>query len=94
MLRLFFLCIIPAAFALLLCYLVGNAIPALVVGGVCSVMLVLGLRAMFKDLDSGSSSDGMALVAVGGLIVLPSAINAVLLLGGSGVYYLARYLGG
>jgi hypothetical protein len=90
MLHLFFLCVIPAAFALLLCYLVGNAIPALVVGGICLVMLVLGLRAMFEDLNN----DGMALVAVGGLIVLPSAINAVLLLGGSGVYYLARYLGG
>lgn len=90
MLRIFFLCVLPAVIALFLCCLVGNAIPALAIGGFCLIPLVLGLMAMGSD----KGGDGMGLMAAFVLIVLPSAINVLLLLGGSGVYYLARYLGG
>ena len=91
MLRLFLLVVIPTILALILCALVGNAIPAIVVGGVCLVLLVLGIIAAAKD--TGQMSDG-GFLALGLLVVIPSAINTILLLGGSGVYYLSRYLGG
>lgn len=85
-----FLAVVPTVFALILCALVGNAVPAIVVGGVFLVLFVLGFVALMRDDGAG---DGMGLLAIFIVIVIPSAINALLLLGGSGIYYLARALG-
>ena len=84
-----FLVVIPTVFSLILCALVGNAIPAVIVGGVFLALFVFGSVIMFRD----DGSDGMNLAAALFLLVVPSAINALLLLGGSGIYYLARALG-
>jgi hypothetical protein len=73
-------------FALALCLGVGNATPAFVIGGVCLVIFVLGLRAMFA---AEHMEEGFAVLF---FILIPSLASMIVLFGGSGIYYLVEYL--
>lgn len=86
MLRLFLLTVIPSIFALGLCMLAGNVLPALVVGGVCFAVFVVGIHVVPSE-DDPENTEAVALLF---LLIIPSLINAFFLLGGSGLYYLAE----
>lgn len=85
MLRLLSLILFPALFALGLCAIVGNAIPALIVGGIS--LLLAAITAfpiiVWKD-DSKEASTFFVFLG------LPLLVNGILLLSGSGIYYIAR----
>jgi hypothetical protein len=85
------LVLIPTFSSLILCALVENAIPAIIVGGISFVLLILGFIAIARDDSDPGTAGGTLGVFV--LVVIPSAVNALLLLGGSGIYYLSRALG-
>lgn len=73
---------LPSVFAYLICIAVGNAIPALIIGGVLLVFTIIGF---FNFPESNGTSGGLGVLF---LIIIPSLLNAVILLVGSGIYYL------
>jgi len=78
---LFFL---PSLFALIICFACGNAIPALIIGG---VGLILGLLSAPAIKESNGTSGGLGVAL---MITLPFIVNGILLLLGSLIYYIAK----
>jgi len=85
MLRLLSLILFPALFALGLCAIVGNAIPALIVGG---ISLLLAAMIAFPIIVWKDDSKEASIFFV--FLGFPLLINGILLLSGSGIYYIAR----
>jgi len=78
--------LIPSIFAGILCYIVGTALPAVIIGSLTLVLGLLSIKAA-SAVSKGGTSGGLGIVF---LFTIPLTINGFLLLFGSGIYYLCR----
>jgi hypothetical protein len=88
-LQLIVLASIPSIVALTLCLIVGNAIPALIIGGLCTVLTVLIYYGLTHDDNHNEGAIGVVV-----MFLIPGAANSAVLLLGSLIYYLSKWLGG
>lgn len=72
-----------------LCFLVGNAVPSLIGGGLCGALALLSGFAASSASENGTSGG----IGIFLLVTLPFAGNALALLLGGGIYYLAKAVG-
>lgn len=72
-----------------LCFVVGNALPALFGGAVCTCLAFLSGWVASEASQNGTSG-GLGVFLI---ITLPLAGNALILLLGSGIYYLSIAVG-
>lgn len=79
-----FLAMLPLLFFGGLCFLVGNAVPALMGGSICAVLMGLLLVAT-TGVQENANEGGLG----AGILTIIFFLNAVMLLLGGGIYYIA-----
>lgn len=87
MLQIILSIVIPVALVFTACVQYGTATPALVVGGIAAVVLVVSTFLIRK---AEHFEVGIAWVF---FVTLPAFVVAVILLGGSGIYHLVQHVG-
>lgn len=80
----YFLMMFPMIFATILCFAVGNIIPALIVGSLC---FATGIVSFFIGLGVKKDKVGTRILLI---ITFPLFINCFIIGIGAGIYYIAR----
>lgn len=79
------LSILPTIFASILCFAVHNAIPAIIVGGLCLVITILSFLGSTSAIEEDAGGLGIFIV-----ITIPAFVNSFILGMGTIIYYIAR----